>query len=114
MRLYFTGINIHPVSRTGASYFRLVWPLRAFKCEYATGSGDILPQEKFYKLGTLRLLMKPCLGKNATRMSPSVVSVAREAIEPSCQNGPEMTAIRTTPMLAPSQFAQSSRAQVLP
>ena len=47
------------------------------------GSGGC-PQEKFLKLGTLRSLLRPCLGQNATRISPPVVSVGRdlEAIEP--------------------------------
>ena len=49
------------------------------------GSGGMLSQEKIFKLGTLRSLLRPCLGQNATRISPPVVSVAREAIEPSCQ-----------------------------
>ena len=48
------------------------------------GSGGMLPQEKL-KLGTLRSLLRPCLGQNTTRISPPVVSVAREAIELSCQ-----------------------------
>ena len=43
----------------------------------------MLSQEK---LGTLRSLLRQCLGQNATRISPPVVSVAREAIEPSCHN----------------------------
>ena len=34
------------------------------------------------KLGTLRLLLRPCLGQNATRITPPV---AKEAIEPSYQ-----------------------------
>ena len=38
----------------------------------------MLPQENFFKLGTLRSLLRPCLGENATRISPPVVSVARE------------------------------------
>ena len=49
------------------------------------GSGGMLPQENFFKFSTLRSLLRPCLGRNATRMSPPVVSVAREAIEPSSQ-----------------------------
>ena len=49
------------------------------------GSGGMLPQEIILKLGTLRSLLRPCLGQYATRISPPVVSVAREAIEPSCQ-----------------------------
>jgi len=38
----------------------------------------MFPKEK---LGTLRSLLRPCLGQNATRISPHAVSVAREAIE---------------------------------
>ena len=43
------------------------------------GSGGILPQENFLIKGTLRLLVRPCLGLNATRISPPVVSAASEA-----------------------------------
>ena len=42
-------------------------------------SGGML---KILKLGTLRLLLRPCLGQNATRITPPV---AKEAIEPSYQ-----------------------------
>ena len=42
----------------------------------------MLPQEEFLKLGNLRSRLRPCWGQNATRISPPVVSVAREAIEP--------------------------------
>ena len=48
-------------------------------------SGGMLPQETFLKLGTLRSLLRPYLGQSAARIAPPVVSVAREAIEPSCQ-----------------------------
>ena len=47
------------------------------------GSGGMLSQENFLKLGTLRSLLRPYLDQNATRIIPPVVSVAREAIEPS-------------------------------
>ena len=49
------------------------------------GSGGMLPREKCLKLDTLRSFLRPRLGQNGTRISPPVVSVAREAIEPSCQ-----------------------------
>ena len=68
------------------------------------------PGKKIFKLGTLRSLLKPCLCQNATRISTPVVSVAREAIEPSCQKW----TLRTTPMLAPPQFVHSSHAQLSP
>ena len=69
--------------RAGASYFRLVRPLRARKCEQARGVWGHAPPGKFLKLGNLRLLLRPCLGqKKITRI---VVSVAREAIEQNCQ-----------------------------
>ena len=42
-------------------------------------------QEKKFKLATLRLILRLCLGQNATTISPPAVSIAREAIEPSCQ-----------------------------
>ena len=47
----------------------------------------MLPQKNFLKLGTQRSLLRPCLGQNATRISPPLVSVGRdlEAIEPSFQ-----------------------------
>ena len=48
-------------------------------------SGGRLPQEFFFKLGTLRSLLRPCFGQTATRISPPIVSLAREVIEPSCQ-----------------------------
>ena len=35
------------------------------------------PPGKIFKLGTLRSLLRPCLGQNATRISPPVVSVSR-------------------------------------
>ena len=47
------------------------------------GSGGMLSPGKFLKLGTLRSLLRPCLGQNTTRISVPVVSVAREVIEPS-------------------------------
>ena len=59
--------------RAGASHFRLVRPLR---CEEARGVWGHVPP------GTLRSLLRPCSGQNATRITPPVVSVA---IEPSCQ-----------------------------
>ena len=31
--------------------------------------GGMLPQENFLKLGTLRSLLGPCLGQNATRIN---------------------------------------------
>ena len=43
------------------------------------------PPGKKLKLGTLRSLQRPCLGQNATIISPPVGSVAGEAIESSCQ-----------------------------
>ena len=49
----------------------------------------MLPQENFVKLGTLRSLLS--LGQKATRISPSVVSVAREAVEPNCKKRPPRT-----------------------
>ena len=70
----------------------------------------MLHHEKCLKLGTLRSLLRLCLEKNAIRISPPLVSVAREAVEPSCQKWP----LHTMPMLAPPKFARSSRAQVLP
>ena len=45
------------------------------------GSGGMLSQEKNFKLGTLRPLLRPCLRQNATRISPHVVSVTREATD---------------------------------
>ena len=51
------------------------------------GSGGMLPPGKSFKIRTLRSLLRPCLGQNATRISPSVVSVGTdsEGIEPSFQ-----------------------------
>ena len=59
--------------RAGASHFRLVRPLQY---EEARGVWGHAPP------GTLRSLLRPCLGQNATRITPPVVSVA---VEPSCQ-----------------------------
>ena len=39
----------------------------------------MLPQENFLNLGPLRLLLRSCLGQNATKISPPVVSAASEA-----------------------------------
>ena len=72
-----------PPVRAGASYFRLVRPLRALLSVNKVGeSAGMLSLEKF---GTLRSVLRPCLGHNAARISPPVVSVAREATESSCQ-----------------------------
>ena len=60
----------------------LVQPLR---CEQARGVWVHAPPGKFFKLGTLRLLLRPCLGQNTTTISPPVVFVAREVIEPNSQ-----------------------------
>ena len=48
-------------------------------------SEGMLPQAKFLKVGTLRLCLRPFLRQNAARISLPVVSVAKEAIEPTCQ-----------------------------
>ena len=60
----------------------LVWPLQ---CEQARGVWVHAPLGTFFKLGILRSLLRPGLGQNATTISPPVVFVAREAIEPSYQ-----------------------------
>ena len=57
----------------------------AMRCEQARGVWGHAPPGKFLKLGTLRWLLRPSLGQNATRITPPVISVAGEAIEPSCQ-----------------------------
>ena len=53
-------------------------------CVYLSVNKLAAPRKNFLKLGTLRSLLRPCLGQNATRISPPVVSVGRdlEAIEP--------------------------------
>ena len=56
---------------------------RTLKCEQVRGVWGYAPPGKFLKLGTLRSLLRPCLGQNTTRISVPVVSVAREVIEPS-------------------------------
>ena len=78
------------------------------RCEQARGVWEHAPPGKFLKLGTLRWVLRPCLGQNAIRITPPVVFVAGEAIEPCCQKWPP----RATRMLAPPQFARSPRAQV--
>ena len=67
------------VQGRGASHFRLERPLR---CEQAREVWGHAHPGKFFKLGTLRSLLRPCLGQNATTITPPVVSVA---VEPSCQ-----------------------------
>ena len=57
----------------------------AMRCEQARGVWGHAPPEKCLKLGTLRLLLRSCLGQYATRITPPVVFVAGEPIEPSCQ-----------------------------
>ena len=47
-------------------------------CEEARGVWGHAPPQIFFKSGTLRSLLRPCLGQNATRISLPVVSVARE------------------------------------
>ena len=90
--------------RAGASYFRLVY---AHCMRLSVNKlGACAPPGKLLKWGTLRSLLRPFLGKNATTIIPPVISVAREAIEPNCRRWP----LRTTPMLAPPQFARSSHA----
>ena len=69
----------------------------------------MLPQENFLKLGTLRSLLGPCLGQNATRISPPVALVAREVIETELQ---EMTATHDAHASPSPICARSSRAQV--
>ena len=79
-----TGI----LTRAGANYFGLVWPLHVLKHEHLKlgGSGGMLPQENFFKIRHSEIASEAMFGpKKATRISPSVVSVAREAIEPNCQ-----------------------------
>ena len=56
------------------------------RCEQGRGVWGHAPPEKFLKLGTLRWLLRPCLGQNATRITPPVVFVAGEAIEPAARN----------------------------
>ena len=51
--------------RAGANYFRLVRPLLALKCEQARGVWGPAPPGKFFKLGTLRSLLRPCLGQKS-------------------------------------------------
>ena len=100
----YTGNLLVP--RVGASYFRLVRPLGLcvhLSVNNVGGLGACSPRTFFLKFGTLRSLLRPCLGQIATRISPPVVSAARWAIEPSCQKWP----LRTMPMLAPPQFARS-------
>ena len=46
------------------------------KCEQARGVWGHAPPGRFLKLGTLRSLLRPCLGQNATTISLLVVSVA--------------------------------------
>ena len=71
--------------RTGASYFRLVWPLR---CEQAReGVWGMLPQEIF-KIRHSEIASEAMVSpkwQNATRITPPVISVAREPFEPSWQ-----------------------------
>ena len=64
---------------------------RMLKCEQARGVWGHTPPGRFLKLGALRLLLRLYLGQNATTVSPPVVSVAREPIEPSCQKRPPRT-----------------------
>ena len=67
--------------RTGASYFRLVQPLQ---CEQARG---MLPEEIF-KIRHSEIASEAMVSpkwQNATRITPPVVSVARELFEPSWQ-----------------------------
>ena len=54
-------------SRAGASSFRLVRLLLRY--EQARGVWGHGPPGKFIKLGTLRSLLGPCLGQNATRIT---------------------------------------------
>ena len=56
------------------------------RCEQVRGVWGHAPPGKFFKLGTLRSLLRPCLGQNATRITPPVVFVAGEAIEPAARN----------------------------
>ena len=46
---------------------------------------------EIHRGASVRSLLKLYLSQNATTVSPPVVSVAREAIEPSCQKRPPRT-----------------------
>ena len=66
----------------GGLIFRLVRSLRARKCEQGRGLGACSPR----KIRHSEIASEAMFGaKKATRISPSVTSVAREAIEPNCQ-----------------------------
>ena len=72
--------------RTGASYFRLVQPNCSVN-KLGRGSGGMLPQEVF-KIRHSEIASEAMVNpkwQNTTRITPPVVSVAREPFEPSCQ-----------------------------
>ena len=74
------------ICRPGASYFGLVRPFRVCKCEQGRGVWGHVPPGKFFKIWHSEIASEAMFGpKKATRISPSVVSVGREAIEPNCQ-----------------------------
>ena len=50
------------------------------RCEQARGVWGHDRPGKILKLGTLGWLLRPCLGQNATRITPPVVFVAGEAM----------------------------------
>ena len=58
----------------------LVRPLCALKC--LEGSEGMLPPGKIFKIRNSEIASEAMFGQNTTRISPPVVSVAREAIEP--------------------------------
>ena len=64
----------------GSAYFHLI-PVRKLQCEEARGVWGHAPPGKSLKLDTLRSLLRSFLGQNTTRITPPVVSVARETVE---------------------------------
>ena len=70
---------INTLCRAGASYFRLLRPLRALSVNKDLGA--CYPRKNF-KIRHSEIASKGLVwAKKATRIFPSVVSVAREAIE---------------------------------
>ena len=55
--------------RAGASYFRLVRPLRALKCEQARGSGGMLPKQNF-EMRHSEIAFEAMFGPNMLLESP--------------------------------------------
>ena len=99
------------VCRAKTSYFKPVWQLVTDESIHVNKLGKswgMFPQENSFKLDTLRSILRPCLGKIATRICPPLVSAPSETIwsdwTVNCLKWPPHTSILCMCILAPPHF----------